>query len=403
MDKRQVMCVILGISLFAAGTFVENRASGLRDGRGIVRNTYGQGAAEQEVTVKGLLEKELPLNLSVQERQYGQEEAEAAFEPAYEELLAGMAGENESLDSVRTDLNLVTWLEEYGIAVEWDSDQRELVDADGRVNGLECPEEGREVFLTACLKAGAYSRTYVMKVRVCPPVRTEEELRAAAFKKLLGELDQEQGTREEFTLPESFEGRELAYEIPRQGDYWIFLLLGAAAAVCIPLKERQDEREQKKRRERQLLLDYSEIVSKLVVFLGAGLPVRKAWERIVKDYEEKKRSSGILRYAYEEMENAYFLMSRGVPETRAYAEFGSRCRILPYRKLAGILTQNVKNGSEKLRPMLEAEMEEAFEQRKTLARRLGEEAGTKLLLPLFMLLAVVMVLISVPAFLSFGI
>ncbi len=64
--------------------------------------------------------------------------------------------------------------------------------------------------------------------------------------------------------------------------------------------------------------------------------------------------------------------------------------------------QNVKNGSERMREALESEMENAFEERKNLARRQGEEASTKLLLPLIMMLAMVMVMITVPAFLAFG-
>ena len=47
-------------------------------------------------------------------------------------------------------------------------------------------------------------------------------------------------------------------------------------------------------------------------------------------------------------------------------------------------------------------MTEAWEQQKGLARRLGEEAGTKLLLPMFLMLAVVMVLILLPAMMSMG-
>jgi len=43
---------------------------------------------------------------------------------------------------------------------------------------------------------------------------------------------------------------------------------------------------------------------------------------------------------------------------------------------------------------------QAFEDRKARARRLGEEAGTKLLLPMFLMLAVVLVIVIVPAFLS---
>lgn len=73
-----------------------------------------------------------------------------------------------------------------------------------------------------------------------------------------------------------------------------------------------------------------------------------------------------------------------------------------YRKLSGLLEQNVRKGSESLRLALEAELENAFEQQKTMVRRLGEEASAKLLFPLFLLLAVVMIMVSVPAFLSFG-
>ena len=48
-------------------------------------------------------------------------------------------------------------------------------------------------------------------------------------------------------------------------------------------------------------------------------------------------------------------------------------------------------------------MENAFEERKAAARKIGEETGTKLLIPLFMMLLIVMVMVSVPAFLAFGI
>ena len=50
--------------------------------------------------------------------------------------------------------------------------------------------------------------------------------------------------------------------------------------------------------------------------------------------------------------------------------------------------------------MLRLETVQAFEERKARARRLGEEAGTKLLIPMFLMLAVVLVIVIVPAFLS---
>ncbi len=76
----------------------------------------------------------------------------------------------------------------------------------------------------------------------------------------------------------------------------------------------------------------------------------------------------------------------GVSEPEAYAEFGRACRLHSYIKLASLLTQNVIKGSEGFKLMLRGEVTEAFAERKALARTKGEEAGTKLLMPMVMML-----------------
>lgn len=402
LDKRQVICVSLGIILALAVTFVEKQDTVLTKGNGLERNTYGQGETQQEILVEGLLAKKVPLAVRIGERRYTKEQAADAIHMAAEELSAQIAGGNESLEQVQSRLELVTWLDKYGISVRWQPDDTELISASGEVFNSGCPESGRETFLTATLKAGEYAEDYIYRVNVLPPGRTQEEKELAAFENFLMEKEEEQKYSEVFILPEEFEGKTLTYSADRGRSSLMFPLLGILAAILLPLKDRQREQEAKKKRECQMMMDYSEILSRLVVFLGAGLPVRKAWAKIVKDYRRTEEKAG-KRAAYEEMAAAYYLMQRGVPEIQAYSEFGNRCRVLPYRKLAGILEQNVKNGSKSLTPVLEAEMEAAFEQRKNLARRLGEEASTKLLLPLFMMLLIVMVMITVPAFLAFGI
>ena len=402
LDKRQVICVSLGIILALAVTFVEKQDTVLTKWNGLERTTYGQGETQQEILVEGLLAKKVPLAVRIGERRYTKEEAADAIHMAAEELSAQIAGGNESLEQVQSRLELVTWLDKYGISVRWQPDDTELISASGEVFNSGCPESGRETFLTATLKAGEYAEDYIYRVNVLPPGRTQEEKELAAFENFLMEKEEEQKYSEVFILPEEFEGKTLTYSADRGRSSLMFPLLGILAAILLPLKDRQREQEAKKKRECQMMMDYSEILSRLVVFLGAGLPVRKAWAKIVEDYRRTEEKAG-KRAAYEEMAAAYYLMQRGVPEIQAYSEFGNRCRVLPYRKLAGILEQNVKNGSKSLTPVLEAEMEAAFEQRKNLARRLGEEASTKLLLPLFMMLLIVMVMITVPAFLAFGI
>ena len=385
-----------------AGRYLCGKTGHSPDKREWARNTYGQGETQQEILVEGLLAKKVPLAVRIGERRYTKEEAADAIHMAAEELSAQIAGGNESLEQVQSRLELVTWLDKYGISVRWQPDDTELISASGEVFNSGCPESGRETFLTATLKAGEYAEDYIYRVNVLPPGRTQEEKELAAFENFLMKKEEEQKYSEVFILPEEFEGKTLTYSADRGRSSLMFPLLGILAAILLPLKDRQREQEAKKKRECQMMMDYSEILSRLVVFLGAGLPVRKAWAKIVEDYRRTEEKAG-KRAAYEEMAAAYYLMQRGVPEIQAYSEFGNRCRVLPYRKLAGILEQNVKNGSKSLTPVLEAEMEAAFEQRKNLARRLGEEASTKLLLPLFMMLLIVMVMITVPAFLAFGI
>ena len=130
--------------------------------------------------------------------------------------------------------------------------------------------------------------------------------------------------------------------------------------------------------------------------------MRGALERMAAGYEESLTSGkGRVRPAYEEVVKTVRQLGSGQGEGKAYGEFGRRCGLQSYLKLSALLEQSQKNGSRQLRPALEIELVSAFEQRKNLAKKLGEEAGTKLLLPLLLMLGVVMVMIVVPAFLAF--
>lgn len=68
------------------------------------------------------------------------------------------------------------------------------------------------------------------------------------------------------------------------------------------------------------------------------------------------------------------------------------------RRFGTLLSQNLRKGSKGLSELLKRETGEMFEERKKQARKLGEEAGTKLMIPLFMMLAVVFIIVIVPAF-----
>ena len=94
-------------------------------------------------------------------------------------------------------------------------------------------------------------------------------------------------------------------------------------------------------------------------------------------------------------------LKTGVHESKVYKDFGRRCGIKQYMKLASLFEQNRKTGMSNLRNLLGIEAVAAWEERVNLARRIGEEASTKLLLPLFLMLGVVMAMVMVPAMMAF--
>ena len=177
------------------------------------------------------------------------------------------------------------------------------------------------------------------------------------------------------------------------------MLMGAAAALFLYAAELEKQKNRKKEREVQMALDYPQMVSKLTLYLGAGMTVRKAWYRIAEDYELQKEEKG-KREVYEEMLYTMHEIQGGGSEGECYEKFGERCALPAYKKFGAMLSQNLKKGTKGLAPLLKQEADNAFEERKSLAKRLGEEAGTRMLLPMFLMLAVVLVIIVVPAFFS---
>lgn len=402
VPKFSVVCAAAGIILYAVllifqgGKWVP--VSSLQ------RASHGEGELLYEVMVRELGEegREIPVTIPVRDRQYSDEEAKTLYDTVLPELTDRILGGNESLEAVRGDLDLVRVLEPYGLTVRWESENAELVDSFGTVVNSGVSEEGETVWLKAVLTDGVHTQEYDIRVTVMPPVLNGDEQLKEKVMEACRRLDTRQKTEKELLLPEEVDGKKLSYYRERDTDYTVIPFLGVLLAFLWAAREKMKEQNAKKQREQLLLLDYSEIVSKFMVFISAGMTIRTAWERIAMGYENTVQGgTRKTRPAYEEMCHTISQLKSGMAESRAYGEFGRRCGLQPYVKLAALLEQNRKTGSKNLKAALELELVAAFEQRKNLAKKLGEEAGTKLLLPLFLMLGVVMVMMVVPAFLAF--
>lgn len=157
----------------------------------------------------------------------------------------------------------------------------------------------------------------------------------------------------------------------------------------------RDEKQIKKQRMEALDKDYAQVVSKFTMLLSAGLSVRNAWERIV--YLNKETD----RPVYIEMNISVQELQKGVSELEVYERFGVRVGLVHYKKLMALFISDKKRGSMNLLEAMNGEMLQAWEEQKRRTRQQGEKTGTKLLLPMMGMLAVVFMMIMIPAFLSF--
>ena len=139
--------------------------------------------------------------------------------------------------------------------------------------------------------------------------------------------------------------------------------------------------------------DFPDFINKLTLLLNAGMTVSKAWERIS---EESNFDSPF----YREVEFAIIEIKNGKAEAAAYEDFARRCRVVEITKFASIIIQNLRKGSSQMVLVLQSMSKDCWEMRKHVAKRMGEEASTKLLFPMMFNFLVVIVIVGMPAFMA---
>ena len=400
LSQYSTMLTILfaGVLVCLAAWWSARNSSRLMEGNHIWRNTYGEGDVPIELAAQIEGEEEEIFQYIVGERKYTKEEAEALYQEAVETLPEVIVGQNNSLEDVRHDLDLVSRIEGYPFELSWESSSYALVNTDGKVDNTEL-QEGIVVMLTAHFRYEQWSWDHLMYVQVNPVAYTYREMLRIRIEELLHMQEEQTESEEAMVLPDNMESKPIVWrEIIKDNSRYIMLLVLLAAGVLYWGSGRELDR-QLDQRKKELLLDYPEIVNKLALYMGAGMTIRNAFVKMGEDYKKYRKERR--RYVYEEILITCHELQSGRSESEAYDHFGRRCQVPVYMKLCTLLSQNIRKGSNNLLHMLRQEADSAFVERKNLAKKLGEEAGTKLLLPMMMMLCIVMVIIMIPAYFSF--
>lgn len=392
-----VLFVGLGIS-FAAELITQTEKV-LQDGMFLERPDYGEGSREADLNLKIEGEEETSaISVQVGERQYTNEQKKSFLKKALEEMDNYILGENKSLDEIRQQLILPETLLDGKIKVEWVQEPYGILDEEGKPC-VEIPKEGKLIKLTATLDCGGEKAQYTSFAKILPPQYTKEEEFYNHLRKELESANMDGQGEQVMKLPEVVDGRKIIWSDAPAGIGGILCAITMITGICIYKGKDREIAEQAQARRRQLIMDYPDVLFKLSILLGAGLTIKGAFSKIALQYKEHREDSH--RYVYEEMLAAYYEMQGGLSEASAYESFGNRCQESRYIKLGTTLAQNLKKGSQGLTETLQNDALLSMEERRQIARKVGEEAGTKLLLPMVLMLVVVLVILMVPAVMSF--
>ena len=148
-----------------------------------------------------------------------------------------------------------------------------------------------------------------------------------------------------------------------------------------------------KMRRASIRLDFPDFVSKLMLLINAGMTVSRAWEKIATDAAKNTPLYRELRLAIQDIKS-------GKPEHSAYEDFAKRCRTPEITRFVAVILQNLRKGNAEIVPVLRVFAMECWEMRKNMARRLGEEASTKMLLPLMLMFLAILLIVGTPAVLA---
>ncbi len=369
---------------------------------GISRNAYGEGKRTEDLKVQvGNNPEKKDIQIEVDEQAYTSDEIRKLFARTIKKMDTWILGENKSPDRVEKDLNLLTEIPGQPIDVSWELDRYDVMNVYGELNRDRLTRKGTQVTLQAVLTYRERKNDqalYECTVMVYKETLSEGEAEVEQIKQETRKKNKETVTQDRLLLPRTLNGKELHFYKAMDRKGIVLMVMSVLVVFLLYALEKQNQGKELEKKRRQMRLDYPEIVSKLILLLGAGMTVKRAWRKITEDYRKGEKKEK--RYAYEEMCTTLYEMEGGIMESESYERFGRRCNIQEYLRLGALLSQNLRKGTKGLNDMLRLEAVQAFEERKAAAKRLGEEAGTKLLLPMFLMLAVVLVIVIVPAFFS---
>ncbi|MBP1995241.1 type II secretion system F family protein [Paenibacillus eucommiae] len=168
-------------------------------------------------------------------------------------------------------------------------------------------------------------------------------------------------------------------------------LLGALATPFLLIKELEA---QIRRKQRLMIMELPEVLNTIILLVNAGETVNRSWIRCM----DAKRGEE-LSPLFKELDIAVHELEMNISFAKVMEDFNKRCALHEVSLFTSSLMLNYKRGGKDFVLALQNLSQELWQRRKSVSRTLGEEASSKLVFPMVLIFAVVMIIVGAPALL----
>ncbi|WP_010273534.1 type II secretion system F family protein [Paenibacillus senegalensis] len=177
-------------------------------------------------------------------------------------------------------------------------------------------------------------------------------------------------------------------------DKLTLLVAGMSLAVLFPFIEVKSLDKKVQQRKRSIIIELPEFLSKLTLLVNAGDTVQGALGKCILSKQGTE-----LTPLYKELTVLHNELLNNQSLAKSLEELSKRCALAEVSQFTTTVLLNYRRGGDDFVLALRELTRTLWEKRKALAKTLGEEASSKLVIPMVMTFMIVMIIVAAPAML----
>ena len=394
LDPKSLKSALIVLGIGALVVFVLTLKNRNVDLRADVLERDEEKDQNVKLKVESIYGEEV-LDLEVLSRTLSAREIESMKGDFITALKMQILDQNESFSSVTEPLKLADTVEGYPFDIEYRIRPRGLIDSNGNLSGDIDEKTEFEIEITYSLDE--FEEKETINGIILPAKLSEEEAFSKKIRNYLDLRNVSERNEKTIELPEYIDGVDVKWEKQTKNKVPTVMALTVLCAFLVLFKDKFSAGDNEKKRREKIILEYPDFAVKYALLNEAGLTHAQVVDRLAREYKKSKKDSPL----YEEIYKANEHVRSGYSLAEALNGMAKECKVREISFFAGMINRKIKKGGKISDDIRKAAGESTSERREKIKKK-AETAGTKLLLPMVLLLLIVFVLIMIPAFESFS-